>query len=116
MGNIVRFYLKLLFKSYIVLRSSQWITRDSRIISKFNNIDYCQNSTTISTQESGACLSDPNCVCALDVCYMREQVMEIDNCWFIVPSDELDMNGTINVTVFNQALLINEMSFEVGFL
>ena len=55
-------------------------------------------------------------MCALDVCYMREQVMEIDNCWFIVPSDELDMNGTINVTVFNQALLINEMSFEVGFL
>ncbi|XP_052278483.1 LOW QUALITY PROTEIN: uncharacterized protein LOC127876968 [Dreissena polymorpha] len=55
--------------------------------------------------ESGACESDPECRCILDTCFRLRQSVDIDNCWFLVPKEQLNYTGRIQVTVFNQALL-----------
>jgi len=74
---------------------------------------WCVNMSVLYYQESGACQTDPNCVCALDVCYYRGQTVDIDHCWFMVPSADLDKNGSVVITVFNQALLTKGMTFQV---
>ena len=69
---------------------------------------------TFSIQAEGACDVDPSCNCVLNTCFHSEQTINIDNCWFILPPDKLNMSATIVVTVYNQALLFKEIVFNVN--
>ena len=65
-------------------------------------------------QEPNACATDPNCNCALNTCFLKDQTVDIDNCWFLVPKKDLNESGTVTVTVYNQALLSQEFSVQVN--
>ncbi|XP_052782551.1 uncharacterized protein LOC128218858 [Mya arenaria] len=63
--------------------------------------------------ETGACDKDPSCNCVLDVCYRPPQAVEFDNCWFIVPKEDLNKSGIVEVTIFNQALLTRKFNMTI---
>ncbi|XP_052812777.1 uncharacterized protein LOC128240263 [Mya arenaria] len=54
---------------------------------------------------AGICDKDPSCNCVLEVCYRIQQTIDLDNCWFLVPKEDLNKSGTLQVTTYNQALL-----------
>ncbi|XP_060604010.1 fibroblast growth factor receptor 2-like [Ruditapes philippinarum] len=61
-----------------------------------------------------ACDVDPSCNCVLNTCFLREQTIYIDNCWFLLPQEELNKSATVVVNVFNQALLSKELVFNIS--
>ncbi|KAL3832351.1 hypothetical protein ACJMK2_024003, partial [Sinanodonta woodiana] len=53
-----------------------------------------------------SCNTDIDCICVLEKCFIKHQVLDLDNCWFMTSEEELDhANITIEVTVYNQAML-----------
>ncbi|XP_052812485.1 uncharacterized protein LOC128240040 [Mya arenaria] len=65
---------------------------------------------------SGICDIDPSCNCVLDVCYRIQQMIDLDNCWFLVPKEDLNKSGTLQVTTFNQALLTRTFNLTIDHL
>ncbi|XP_053391930.1 uncharacterized protein LOC123531686 [Mercenaria mercenaria] len=63
-----------------------------------------------------ACGKDPTCHCILDTCFLIEQTIDIDNCWFLVPKKDLNKSAVVTVTVYNQALLYTEFSVNISHL
>ncbi|XP_053373157.1 uncharacterized protein LOC123531756 [Mercenaria mercenaria] len=61
-----------------------------------------------------ACGKDPTCHCVLDTCFLIEQTIDIDNCWFLVPKNDLNESAMITATVYNQALLSREFSVNIS--
>ncbi|WAR10289.1 hypothetical protein MAR_035365, partial [Mya arenaria] len=72
---------------------------NSSIPKKVYNVSANKNDT------AGICEKDPSCNCVLDVCYRAQQMIEFDNCWFLVPKEDLNKSATLQVTTYNQALL-----------
>ncbi|KAK3600799.1 hypothetical protein CHS0354_020476 [Potamilus streckersoni] len=55
---------------------------------------------------------EQECKCVLEKCFVAAQILELDNCWFMMAKEDLDkVNVTVEVTVYNQALL--ETTFKV---
>ncbi|XP_053391927.1 uncharacterized protein LOC123531687 [Mercenaria mercenaria] len=62
---------------------------------------------------SGACGTDPVCNCVLHTCFLVPQTLDIDNCWFLVPKEDLNRSARIDVKVYNQALLYQKFSTNI---
>ncbi|WAR10657.1 FGFR1-like protein [Mya arenaria] len=86
---------------------------------------YVGNSTTPKkihsvpanrNDSSGICDIDPSCNCVLDVCYRIQQMIDWDNCWFLVPKEDLNKSGTLQITTFNQALLTRTFNMTIAHL
>ncbi|XP_052812774.1 uncharacterized protein LOC128240260 isoform X2 [Mya arenaria] len=65
---------------------------------------------------AGICKDDPSCNCVLDVCYRLQQMIDLDNCWFLVPKEDLNKSGTLHVTTYNQALLTRNFNLTIAHL
>ncbi|XP_053373171.1 uncharacterized protein LOC128546533 [Mercenaria mercenaria] len=63
---------------------------------------------------SVVCSSDPSCHCVLETCFLVPQTLDIDNCWFLVPKEDLNKSARIDVKVYNQALLHQEFSVNIN--
>ena len=48
-------------------------------------------------------------------CYDADQILDLDNCWFMVDGNDLDTSmATLDVTVFNRAMLKESLKFSVS--
>ncbi|XP_052812776.1 uncharacterized protein LOC128240261 isoform X2 [Mya arenaria] len=65
---------------------------------------------------AGICEKDPSCNCVLDVCYRLQQIIDFDNCWFLVPKKDLNKSGIVQVTTYNQALLSRTFNLTITHL
>ncbi|WAR11025.1 FGFR1-like protein [Mya arenaria] len=98
---------------------------DGSGVHKLNLTLYVGNSTTPKkihsvsanrNDSAGICDIDPSCNCVLDVCYRIQQMIDMDNCWFLVPKEDLNKSGTLQVTTFNQALLTRTFNLTIDHL
>ena len=64
-------------------------------------------------QASDACGKIPSCNCVLKSCFLPQQKLDIDNCWFLVPKEDLNKSAKIEVNVYNQALLFKTFTKKV---
>ncbi|KAK3588467.1 hypothetical protein CHS0354_004681 [Potamilus streckersoni] len=63
---------------------------------------------------NGSCKSHLECICVLEKCFLRDQILDLDNCWLMTAKEELDhVNITVNITVYNQALLSENFSLKI---
>ncbi|WAR10291.1 FGFR2-like protein [Mya arenaria] len=83
---------------------------NSSIPKKIHSVSANRNDT------AGICDKDPLCNCVLDVCYRVEQTINFDNCWFLVPKEDLNKSGILQVTTFNQALLTRTFNLTITHL
>ncbi|XP_052814816.1 uncharacterized protein LOC128241772 [Mya arenaria] len=83
---------------------------NSSIPKKVYNVSANKNDT------AGICEKDPSCNCVLDVCYRAQQMIEFDNCWFLVPKEDLNKSATLQVTTYNQALLSRKFNLTITHL
>ena len=61
--------------------------------------------------------ADKSCTSALKdgYCYDEYQTLDLDNCWFMVDENDLDTStATVDVTVFNRAMLKKSLKFTVS--
>ncbi|XP_053373169.1 uncharacterized protein LOC123532025 [Mercenaria mercenaria] len=63
---------------------------------------------------SVACNTEPSCHCVMETCFLVPQALDIDNCWFLVPKEDLNKSARIGVIVYNQALLYQEFSVNIN--
>lgn len=57
---------------------------------------------------------DGFCTSIDDTCYLPEQTLDLDNCWFMVPKKDLDVSSaTLTVTSYNRAMLSESVEFEI---
>ncbi|KAL3832082.1 hypothetical protein ACJMK2_023760 [Sinanodonta woodiana] len=53
-----------------------------------------------------------DCYCVFEKCFTHAQILDLDTCWFMMAKEDIDkVNVTVEVTVYNQALL--ETKFNV---
>ncbi|KAL3832350.1 hypothetical protein ACJMK2_024002 [Sinanodonta woodiana] len=64
------------------------------------------NGSTFASHNNISCNTEIDCICVLEKCFIKNQVLDLDNCWFMTSKEELDhANITVEVTVYNQAML-----------
>lgn len=57
---------------------------------------------------------DGFCTSLDGICYFPEQTLDLDNCWFMVSKNELDIaSAKIRVTALNRAMLSQSVEFEI---
>ncbi|KAL3832122.1 hypothetical protein ACJMK2_023795 [Sinanodonta woodiana] len=67
-----------------------------------------------SKNVTGSCKSHLECSCVLEKCFIFDQTLDLDNCWFLTGKEEIDhVNFTVNITVYNQALLSEHFSRKI---
>ncbi|WAR10285.1 hypothetical protein MAR_035361, partial [Mya arenaria] len=74
------------------------------------------NVTSNRIDTAGICDKDASCNCVLDVCYRLQQMIDLDNCWFLVPKEDLNKSGTLQVTTYNKALLSRTFNLTITHL
>lgn len=58
---------------------------------------------------------NPLCDIIEDKCFLPQQRLDVDNCWFMVSKSDLDTStASVEVTAYNQALLTASTVFQVG--
>ncbi|XP_053393450.1 uncharacterized protein LOC123562440 isoform X2 [Mercenaria mercenaria] len=58
---------------------------------------------------------DPLCDIIENKCFIANQKLELDNCWFMISKSDLETStASVEVTAYNQALLTASTTFDVG--
>ncbi|KAK3603169.1 hypothetical protein CHS0354_043002, partial [Potamilus streckersoni] len=71
------------------------------------------NGSAAASQKNISC-PDLDCICVLEMCFVRDQVLDLDNCWFMTAQEKLDhANVTVEVTVYNQAMLETKFNITI---
>ncbi|XP_052246347.1 uncharacterized protein LOC127855048 [Dreissena polymorpha] len=74
--------------------------------------DMYSNFTAANMQTD---LTNPFCKTVDGVCFLPDQTLYLDNCWFTISKSDLDTaTAMVDVTVFNQAMLSTSMSMNIG--
>ncbi|KAL3832097.1 hypothetical protein ACJMK2_023774 [Sinanodonta woodiana] len=83
-----------------------------RLIRNDNYQIIYNNSASVSVQNISC--NSRECYCVLEKCFIFAQILDLDNCWFMMAKEDLDkVNVTVEVTVYNQALLETKLSVNV---
>ncbi|KAH3716748.1 hypothetical protein DPMN_059477 [Dreissena polymorpha] len=86
-----------------------------KVIAKTQDMSIKEMYSNFTAANMETDLRSPFCKIVDDVCFLPDQTLYLDNCWLTVAKSDLNTaTASVEVSVFNQAMLSTTTAFDLG--